>query len=140
VYPLTMDEHLLVLLGAVGDLARELAFDRTSALELDLVVRELGSNALRHGGGGRASIAATPLLGSVSDAGVRGRTGIEVVIADDGPGIPDIEAALVDGFSTGRGLGVGLGAAQRLSDSLTIDSRLGSGTRVRVIKWARKAS
>ncbi|MDF2693387.1 MAG: serine/threonine protein kinase, partial [Labilithrix sp.] len=111
-YPLATDEHLLVLLGAVSDLARELAFDRTVAFELDLALREIGSNALRHGGGGTASIRAIQRPGAW--IGADNTSGIEVTISDDGPGIPDVDAAFVDGYSTRRGLGVGLGAARRL--------------------------
>jgi serine/threonine-protein kinase RsbT len=63
--------------------------------------------------------------------------GIEVVAEDHGPGIPDIAAALSDGYSTGRGLGLGLPGARRLMDHFEIDSRVGAGTRVQMIKWSR---
>jgi serine/threonine-protein kinase RsbT len=66
-----------------------------------------------------------------------GRHGIEVVAEDRGPGIPDIPAALSDGYSTGRGLGLGLPGARRLMDHFEIDSRVGEGTRVQMIKWSR---
>jgi serine/threonine-protein kinase RsbT len=130
VYPLAASEHLLVLLEAVRDLARQLAFDATAAFELDLALREIGSNALRYGGGGRASVQAIE---------VGPRVGIEVVVSDQGPGIPDVDAALVDGHSTGRGLGLGLGAARRLSNSFAIETGPNAGTRVRLVKWATKA-
>jgi serine/threonine-protein kinase RsbT len=65
------------------------------------------------------------------------RRGIEVLAKDQGPGIPDIAAALSDGYSTGRGMGLGLPGARRLMDHFEIDSRVGEGTRVRMIKWSR---
>jgi serine/threonine-protein kinase RsbT len=66
-----------------------------------------------------------------------GHRGIEVLAEDEGPGIPDIAAALGDGYSTGRGMGLGLPGARRLMDHFEIDSRVGEGTRVRMIKWSR---
>jgi len=65
-----------------------------------------------------------------------GRCGIEVVALDDGPGIADIEQAMQDGFSTGGGLGSGLGGVQRLMDDLEVCSERGSGTRIVTRKWA----
>ena len=144
-YPVATEEHVLVLLAAVRSLAEALAFEPKPLVELDIVVREIGSNALRHGGGGRASVRAIERL---EDARADGepaesrRPGIEVVVTDDGPGIPDVERALVDGFSTrrGLGLGLGLGAARRLSDGFTIESAPGTGTRVVIVKWRARAS
>lgn len=64
-----------------------------------------------------------------------GRRGIEVVAADQGPGIPDIERAMQDGFSTGRSLGLGLPGARRLMDEFEIVSEPGKGTMVTMRKW-----
>ena len=64
-----------------------------------------------------------------------GRRGIEVIAADDGPGIPDIEQAMQDGFSTGRSLGLGLPGARRLVDEFEILSEVGKGTIVTMRKW-----
>jgi len=66
-----------------------------------------------------------------------GRHGIEVVAADQGPGIPDIERAMQDGFSTGRSLGLGLPGARRLMDEFEIVSEPGKGTMVTMRKWRR---
>ena len=65
------------------------------------------------------------------------RRGIMVVARDEGPGIPDIEKAMQDGYSTGGGLGVGLPGARRLMDEFEIESRLGKGTTIVMKKWAR---
>ncbi len=67
-----------------------------------------------------------------------GRRGILVIARDEGPGIPDIERAMQDGFSTGGGLGLGLPGARRLMDEFEIVSQVGRGTTVTVKKWARQ--
>ncbi|HWL18225.1 MAG TPA: anti-sigma regulatory factor [Bradyrhizobium sp.] len=66
-----------------------------------------------------------------------GRQGLWVIARDDGPGIPDIDAAMRDGFSTGRSLGLGLPGARRLMDEFEIVSELGKGTTVSLRKWLR---
>jgi|SRR5690606_6992142 len=99
---------------------------------------ELARNALVHGGGGRMEIE----IWSGGERSVGGRRGVGVVLTfkDEGPGIPDIEAALRDGFTTGDGLGKGLGGARRLCDSFEISSAPGSGTMVRVASWLKPPS
>lgn len=66
-----------------------------------------------------------------------GRQGIRATFSDDGPGIPDLERALTDGWTGGSGLGLGLGGARRLVDEFDIQTEVGRGTTVTVIKWAR---
>ena len=63
------------------------------------------------------------------------RRGLKLVFSDRGPGIPDIAQALKDGYTTGGGLGLGLGGAKRLSNEFAIDSRVGDGTRVTIARW-----
>ena len=87
---------------------------------------ELARNTLDYGGGGRARI---ELLRQA------GRRGVRVAFEDDGPGIPDIPQALADGFTTGKGLGLGLGGAKRLCNEFTITSEPGRGTRVVIARW-----
>ncbi len=65
------------------------------------------------------------------------RKGVRATFSDQGPGIEDIELALRDGYSTGGSLGLGLPGAQRLSDEFHIDSVLGRGTRVVIVRWKR---
>jgi serine/threonine-protein kinase RsbT len=88
---------------------------------------ELGRNAVVHGGGGTATV-------RVVREG--GRVGVRLEVVDQGPGIEDVERALGDGFTTGNGLGLGLGGARRLLGHLEIDAAPGSGTRVVGIRWA----
>ncbi len=67
-----------------------------------------------------------------------GRVGLELTFADQGPGIPDVAKAMEMGFSTGRGLGMGLPGAKRLMDEMSIQTAVGQGTTVLVRKWLRK--
>nr|WP_221471556.1 ATP-binding protein [Amycolatopsis umgeniensis] len=88
---------------------------------------ELVRNAYIHGGGGTMTIAV------VRDR--RGRAGLALSVRDEGPGIGDVEQAMTDGFSTGAGLGHGLGGTRRLVDEFTIDTAPGKGTTVTVVRW-----
>ncbi|HEX2890430.1 ATP-binding protein [Vineibacter terrae] len=87
---------------------------------------ELARNTLDHGGGGTATIEAlTPPP----------RRGVRITFEDQGRGIPDIDAALTDGFTTGTGLGLGLGGAKRLANDFSIASKPGEGTRIVIARW-----
>jgi serine/threonine-protein kinase RsbT len=86
---------------------------------------ELARNTLDYGGGGTLDI---EVLNGV-------RRGVRLVFEDQGPGITDIEAALRDGFTTGNGLGLGLGGAKRLCSEFSIESTVGRGTRVTCSRW-----
>ncbi|MGH3201183.1 MAG: ATP-binding protein [Streptosporangiaceae bacterium] len=90
---------------------------------------ELARNALVHGGGGTARIE------TVTSA--VGRTGVRIGFSDEGPGIPDLDLALTDGWTTGGGLGLGLSGARRLVDEFELTSKPGRGTSVAVVKWSR---
>jgi len=87
---------------------------------------ELARNTLEHGKGGEV------LLETVEN-GVR--RGIRLTFEDQGPGIPDVAAALRDGFTTGTGMGLGLPGARRLMNEFSIESTPGRGTRVVVARW-----
>jgi serine/threonine-protein kinase RsbT len=87
---------------------------------------ELARNTLDYGGGGTARI---ELIESGS------RRGVRLTFEDSGPGIPDLELALKDGYTTGGGLGLGLSGARRLSNEFTIESKPGEGTRVTIARW-----
>ena len=88
---------------------------------------ELARNALIYGGGGEARIE-TLTSGA--------RRGLRVTFTDKGPGIPDIAEAMRDGYTTGVGLGLGLGGAKRLVNEFEIDSVVGRGTRIAITRWA----
>jgi serine/threonine-protein kinase RsbT len=89
---------------------------------------ELARNTLVYGGGGEAAV-------ETIDNGAR--RGVRIVFSDDGPGIADVELALTDGYTSGGGLGLGLGGARRLVDEFKLDTAPGTGTTVSVTKWAR---
>ena len=87
---------------------------------------ELARNTLEYGGGG------TALVQTIADGA---RRGVRVTFEDQGPGIADIELALKDGFTSGGGLGLGLGGARRLCNEFDIVSTVGRGTRVTIARW-----
>ena len=86
---------------------------------------ELARNTLDYGGGGTVEI----------EALAAPQRGVRLTFADQGPGIADIEAALRDGYTTGNGLGLGLGGAKRLSSEFHVESWPGQGTRGRIARW-----
>jgi serine/threonine-protein kinase RsbT len=86
----------------------------------------LARNTLDYGGGGVATVE-TVRNGS--------RAGLRITFEDEGPGIADITQALTDGFTTGGGMGLGLGGAKRLSNEFAIESEPGRGTRVTILRW-----
>ena len=89
---------------------------------------ELARNTLVYGGGGSVEV----------DRVDNGRRqGIQIVFADEGPGIVDLDLALTDGYTTGGGLGLGLSGARRLVDEFSIDTAVGRGTTITVTKWCR---
>lgn len=86
---------------------------------------ELARNTLDYGLGGTVQIEMLALP----------RRGVRLIFEDHGPGIPDIEKALTDGYTTGGGLGLGLSGARRLSNEFSIESRVGKGTRIMIARW-----
>lgn len=90
---------------------------------------ELARNALVHGGGGTARVEVV--------TSAAGKSGVRVDFTDDGPGIPDVDLALTDGWTSGAGLGLGLSGARRLVDEFELTSKPGGGTSVIVTKWSR---
>lgn len=110
----------------VRECAVEAGFTLVEQTKIVTAASEIARNTLEHGGGGTAEV---QLL---LDAG---RRGVRLVCRDQGPGIPDLEQALRDGFTTGGGLGLGLGGARRLSSEFGIESRPGEGTRVIITRW-----
>ena len=108
--------------------AQALAFSRAECDQIAIVVSELATNLIRHGGGG---------VVRVSSARDGERMGIRIDAEDHGPGIRDLEQALTDGHSTVGGLGLGLGTVNRLMDDLSVSSPPGGGTRVTCWRWVR---
>jgi serine/threonine-protein kinase RsbT len=108
------------------ELARELGFSLTDVTMIATAISEIARNITSYAGNGAIRVA----------VGQRdGRKALLVRAEDDGPGIADVERALEDGYSTGRGLGLGLPGAKRLMDGLEVESRPGHGTVVEMWKW-----
>jgi serine/threonine-protein kinase RsbT len=107
-------------------LAAELGFASSDQALIATAISELARNILQYAGRGEVDIAT---------AQKNGRPGIAVVASDTGPGIPDLNRALQDGFSTGKGLGLGLPGTKRIMDEFDLVSEVGKGTRVSVRKW-----
>jgi serine/threonine-protein kinase RsbT len=111
---------------AVRDAAVELGFSIVDQTKVVTAASELARNTFIYGGGGRFRL---ELLNSDS------RHGLRLVFDDDGPGIANIEQALSDGFTTGSGLGMGLGGARRLVNEFQIESEPSGGTRIVATRW-----
>ncbi|GAB3972412.1 hypothetical protein GCM10028832_29370 [Streptomyces sparsus] len=120
------EEDLLTVRHAVRNATLRVGFGIVDQTRVVTAASELARNAYIHGGGG------TLTLENLDHAG---RRGLRMTISDEGPGIPDVEAALADGFTTGAGLGHGLGGVRRLMDEFEVDSRPGRGTTVTTTRW-----
>ena len=125
--PLRGSEDIVRMRQVVREKAVQQGLSLVDQTKLVTAASELGRNCVDYGGGGEVSIA-TPVNGT--------RRGVRLVFADEGPGITDIEQALRDGYTTGGGLGLGLGGAKRLCNEFVIESQPGAGTRVTVARWA----
>jgi serine/threonine-protein kinase RsbT len=119
-------EAVVLVRQAVRAWAVDLRFSLIDQTKIVTAASELARNMVDYGGGGTLR-----LIALTDDA----RRGLRLVFEDKGPGIPDIEGALKDGFTTGNGLGLGLSGAKRLSNEFEISSRVGEGTRVTIARW-----
>jgi serine/threonine-protein kinase RsbT len=124
--PIHSDLDLVWVRQHVRQAAAQLGFGLVEQTKLVTAASELARNTLIHGGGGQMECA------PVTSGAVRG---LRLAFSDEGPGIPDLDQALVDGFTSGEGLGMGLGGARRLVHDFKIDSRPGGGTTVTVTSW-----
>jgi serine/threonine-protein kinase RsbT len=124
--PIRSSEDIVMVRQAVRARAVELGLSLVDQTKVVTAASELARNTLIHGGGGWAQVEVAENLG---------RRGVRLVFEDEGPGIPDIEKALQDGFTTGTGLGLGLGGSKRLSSEFHIVSKVGEGTRITLIRW-----
>lgn len=124
-------------LGAQADIVAVRQAARSLAVEIGLTIidqtkvvtaaSELARNTLVYGGGGTATL-------EIVRESLK-KEGLRLTFEDQGPGIPDIERAMQDGYSSGQGLGLGLGGAKRLCSEFSITSQPGAGTRVSITRW-----
>jgi serine/threonine-protein kinase RsbT len=124
--PVASDADIVTVRQRVRALAVESGFSLVDQTKIVTAASELARNTVVHGGGGTAEI---EMLAE------GGRRGLRLTFRDHGPGIADVEAAMRNGFTTGGGLGLGLGGARRLSNEFEIQSRPGEGTVVRITRW-----
>jgi len=128
VQPLRTDEDVVRMRKAVREMAVEIGLSLVDQTKMVTAASELARNTLRYGGGGEVQI--TRLTNGLE-------RGMRVTFIDHGPGIPDVQLALSDGYTSGGGLGLGLGGAKRLVDEFQIDTKVGEGTTVLITKWKR---
>jgi serine/threonine-protein kinase RsbT len=107
-------------------LALDLGFSMTDVTMIATAISEVARNITSYAGRGEVRV-------TIADR--EGRKALVVRAEDDGPGIADVERAMEDGYSTGRGLGLGLPGARRLMDRLVVESALGKGTAIEMWKW-----
>jgi serine/threonine-protein kinase RsbT len=126
--PLRTDEDVVHLRRHVRERAVGIGLSLVDQTKLITAASELARNTIKYGGGGAV------YLDKLAD-GLR--QGVALVFVDVGPGIPDLDLALRDGYTTGGGLGLGLSGSKRLVDEFDIDTRVGEGTAIAVVKWKR---
>lgn len=123
--PVVCEADIVNVRRCVRESAAKLGFSLVDQTKVVTAASELARNTVIHGRGGQMELAT--LNGP--------RVGIRLVFEDKGPGIPDVDLALRDGFTTGSGLGLGLGGSKRLVNEFELKSRVGEGTKVTVIRW-----
>lgn len=123
---ITTSADIVRVRQAVRQMAVELKFSLVDQTKIVTAASELARNTLDYGGGGTVEMEALEAFN---------RKGLRLIFSDQGPGIPDLELALKDGFTTGGGLGLGLSGTKRLMNEFEIVSRVGEGTCVTIIKW-----
>ena len=126
---ITGDADIVTARGRAKELADALGFSRTDQTVIAAAVSEIARNIVVYAGAGEILLRAQRGDGA---------WGLAVVGSDEGPGIADVAQALTDGHSTSGSLGVGLPGASRLMDSLEIDSEVGRGTTVTMVKWTAR--
>jgi serine/threonine-protein kinase RsbT len=128
VVPIRADVDVVVARRRARDLASGLHFSSSELTLIATAISEVARNIVAYAGTGEIVL-------RVVEQGQR--RGLALVARDRGPGIADIERAMQDGYSTSRGLGLGLPGSKRLMDEFNVASELGKGTVVTMTKWER---
>lgn len=123
---LESEHDIIIARSEVRALAAALGFRLIDQTRLATVTSELARNVIKYGRGGRLIAQPTETVQGV---------GLRLIFEDEGPGIPNLEAAMRDGFSTGKGMGKGLPGSKRLVHEFEIESIAGQGTRVTIVRW-----
>jgi len=124
--PLRNEQDIVMGRQTVRKLAQQLGFSLVDQTKMITAASELARNAVVYGGGGE-------MRWRFVTQGIR--TGLRLAFDDEGPGIPDMDLALTDGWTSGRGLGVGLSGSKRLVNEFEIRTAVGEGTCVTITRW-----
>jgi serine/threonine-protein kinase RsbT len=125
--PLRSQHDIVMARQTVRRLSQELGFSLVDQTKMVTAASELARNTLIYGGGG---IMHWQTLRNAS------RKGLRLIFSDQGPGIPNLELALTDGWTSGSGLGLGLSGARRLVNEFEIESSAAAGTKVTIVRWS----
>lgn len=119
-------EDIVAVRQIVREWAVQAGFNLLDQTKIVTAASELARNMVDFAGGGVVEI---------EELHESERVGIKVTFEDHGPGMPDVQLALRDGYTTGSGLGLGLGGARRLVNDFQITSEVGKGTRITIVRW-----
>jgi serine/threonine-protein kinase RsbT len=125
-FPLRSDEEVVLARQAIRRVAVEMGFSIVEQTKLVTATSEIARNAFVYGVGGKLHW---------EKLANGGRNGLRVIVSDEGPGIEDLNLALKDGWTSGKGLGMGLPGAKRLVNEFSIESKPGEGTTVTITRW-----
>jgi len=125
-FVVTIEKDALIFRNSVKTGAEKISMGILYQTKIITAASEIVRNLLKYGGGGKA------MIETVTDGR---KVGLRLTFKDNGPGIPNLDLAMSDGFSTGKSLGLGLPGAKRLVDQFDIRSAVGSGTMVMLLKW-----
>jgi serine/threonine-protein kinase RsbT len=124
--PLEKEQDIVMARQAVRKLTQELRFSLVDQTKMVTAASEIARNTLIYGGGGR-------MQWEVLSDGIK--TGLRLTFEDQGPGIPNLDLAMMDGWTSGSGLGMGLSGTRRLVNEFDLQSEAGKGTRVIITRW-----
>ena len=126
VVPVDSEPHVVAVRQSVRAWSQELGFSLVDQTKIVTAASELARNTIKHGGGGTLKM-------ELLNEGIR--KGLRLTFEDHGPGIPDIALAMKDGYTSGGGLGLGLGGSKRLVNDFQLESQVGLGTKVTITRW-----
>lgn len=124
--PVQVEQDIVAARQAVRKLTQELKFSLVDQTKMVTAASELARNTVIYGGGGKMAL-------EVLSEGTK--QGLRLTFSDSGPGIPNLDLAMTDGWTSGKGMGMGLSGAKRLVNEFEIESSQGNGTRVKITRW-----
>ncbi len=127
-FEISVDVDIISASKRIRQTCRDLGLSNVETLRILTAAAEIARNIIAYAKQGEMT---------VSEVSTDGKVGLLITARDRGPGIPDLALAMTDGYSTGNTLGFGLPGAKRLMDEFSIESKVGEGTEIRMIKWKR---